>query len=448
VSQPPAGERVVYADTSLAPDNAGQRFFYGVASRDDAGNISGFSGWAPCVPRDIVAPARPVVAVQCCDEGVEGCEDKSQDPDWVAAGGMDVVMWDPRAQNTCPDGVRISATTPDDTFGSRLFRSFDDETYLAGKDFENETYEDFSPLIDSPVFVNVKGFDASGNFSAPSDNAFWIVWGLPLPAPQIYSLAQLQGPLEGYVQIRFRSLPWNNLLGFALYKHNIEADEDIPADIGELVIRFQDGNLSTYQVSNGQWAVLPGAQSLADVPIPVTDPGGPSFLYFDIVDQSYVMQAYVGDTDGLVLNLVAIGWSGREGYFQPYLQQGIPHDGVLDWPQFRATNPLSFELINDLQVSYSGPTQSMVLTWTDPYNCVDDDVQPFTIFRRRGGAQRWEQITPPFQCDGTNPTLQYLDDDVEPLADGSPRLYEYVVVRLQRSGEFKVMYGPKGATAP
>jgi len=31
---------------------------------------------------------------------------------------------------------------------------------------------------------------------------------------------------------------------------------------------------------------------------------------------------------------------------------------------------------------------------------------------------------------------------VEPMPDGSPRDYRYVVVRLQRSGEFDALFGP------
>jgi len=447
LAQPPSGDRMSYLDASIGTSDAGERFYYAVAAVDDAGQASAFSGWSPCVPRDIVGPFPPVVSLECCDPAPNtGCIDLRADTLWNQLGGEPDLFWDTTAGGNC---IRVSATQPGDTFGLRLYRSFDGTSFLEGRDFKAGTDETFAPSVDAKVYARVRGFDKSGNFSAPSNSRAWFAIAPPLPAPRIVDVTAVASPtLTGLIKIRFRSLPWTNLLGFALYKHTLEPEEPIPADRGSFVVRYHDANLSATEYQPGWWAPQSGAQPLSALLTTGPPTAADEFLYYDVVKDLYVMQVDVGDREGLVLNLMAIGWSGREGQYESYRWEGTPHDGLLEWPTFRVDNHAAFKLGDDLTATYVPALNRVDLTWTaQPQGCVDDKSRPFIVFRRRGSATRWEQISPPFGC-ATGPALEFHDHDVEPLPDGSPRRHHYTVIRLGAAGEFLGQYGPVFADVP
>jgi hypothetical protein len=446
IPQPVSGERITHQDGTLTIGDSGQRFFYAVVAEDDSGNHSGFSGWVPCVPRDILAPSPTELSVECCEPAMAGCEDKGGDPAWLEAGGEPVIIWDPEeheADEDCPDGrIRITGIHPDDTFGLRLYRSFDNVDYQPGIDFKNNTWATFEPTIDAKIWATATTYDRSGNLGPHSDPVFWVV-AKKLPAPMIESIAILPG-LPDHVKIKFRTLEPSNLLGFALYRYNKSPSEDIPEDLSvyDFVVRHHDSNLSASQASPGEWAVLPGASTLDNL-LPTSQPSTDTYLYYDDVDDIYILQAELPNLslDGLVIGLVSVSWSGREGDFQPYTIQALT-DGVLEWPSIRQANWWGFP--GNLVAAWNSGDGSIDLTWTaNPNGCTDHADRPFIVFRRRGGNPRWEQISPPFGCDGTNTSMLYKDYDVQPGFT-----YRYVVIRLARSGEFDAQFGPYDESVP
>jgi mono/diheme cytochrome c family protein len=442
IPQPGAGDRITYQDTTQTIMDAGEPSFYSAVAMDDAGNFSGFSSWVPCVPRDIVAPPTPVLEAMCCEDGGD-CQDKTFDSNWTSIGGDNVIVSDP---NACP--VTVTSPLPGDAFGTRLYRSFDNLTYVPGVDSDGMHVETFAPLVDSRIWVAGKDFDRSGNFSVQSAPVSWIIVGLNrLPPPRVVSVTLLPG-LPEHIRIRFRSLAPENLLGFALYKHVIETTDSTPTTLGDFVVRYHDTNLSTEQTvvspASGEWAVKPGAQHLGML-LPNSEPAGDAWLYYDDVDGVYVMQVNTGDTEGLVLDLVAIGWSGREGQYAPYRYAGAANDGMLEWPSQRTTNSILFELQSDnLVASWNAGDQANDLTWTAaPDGCTEDALRPFVVFRKRGNATRWQQVSPPFRCDGGNTAMIYKDRDVEPGLN-----YTYQVIRLGPGGEFQAEFGPQTVMVP
>jgi mono/diheme cytochrome c family protein len=453
LAQPMSGERMTHQDTGLTQGNAGQRFVYAVQARDDAGNNSGFSGWVPCVPRDIVAPLTGGLTLSCCEERVEvpGCEDTRIENDWAewnAGGGLDTIIFDPHnVANTCP-GVTIDAPMTGDTFGARLYRSFDDGDYAPSVDFDGTHVEPFEPLIDTRVFVKYKPFDASGNLGPFSGGGnFFIVKGLfPLPPPQIVSATV--NTQTDHLEIKFRSLDPQYLTGFVLYTNHLNDDGTLPTDIGNRVVRYANFNLSAFPMMNSvayphQWIVLNSALPLADR-LPATGSNNSSLAY-DAIDDLYILDVDPqGDPlEGLVLNLVAVGWSGVEGLYAPY-DLGGKSGGVLEWPKFRTANHLFF-LLDDLEVNVAG--QTIDVQWTaHPGGCVINDERPFVVFRKRGTASRWEQISPLIQCDTANvPPFDMLFKDVD-IEPGRNINYQYMVVRLSTTGEFMAQYGPDNVT--
>jgi len=444
IPQPGSGERVTHQDPTLLLGDAGQRFFYAAVARDDAGNTSGFSGWVPCVPRDIVAPPPTELSVECCEPSLAGCEDKGADTNWIEAGGEPVIIWDPAVPWVdCPEGgIRVHATHPDDTFGVRLYRSFDDDDYQPGVDFKADVIAAFEPTFDAKLWAKGRSFDRSGNLGPQSVAVSWIV-AKKLPAPMIESVALLPS-LPDHVKIKFRTLSPENLLGFALYRYNKTPSEDIPGDLSvyDFVVRHQDGNLSASQANPGEWAVLPGASTLDNL-LPNQEPSADTFLYYDDLDDLYVLQAELPNLDlnGLVLGLVSVGWSGRESDFQPHTIQSQT-DGVLEWPRIRQANIWGFP--DNLAAAWNSVDSSVDLTWTAyPNGCDDNSDRPFIVFRRRGSNPNWEQISPPFICDGVNTSMLYRDYDVQ-----SGFSYRYVVIRLGLSGEFEAQFGDIEESVP
>jgi mono/diheme cytochrome c family protein len=447
IPQPGGGERVSHQDATLTFGDAGERFFYAAVARDEAGNTSGFSGWVPCVPRDIVAPPETDLSVECCEEAIPGCEDKALDSNWISAGGVPIIIWDPAVPDgdaDCPDGrIRISATHPDDTFGVRLYRSFDDVDYQPGVDFKiNPLTEGFEPTIDARIWAKARTYDRSGNLGVESSAVSWIV-AKKLPAPMIESIALLPS-LPDHVKIKFRTLSPENLLGFALYRYNKAPAEDIPGDLTvyDFVLRHHDSNLSANQANPGEWAVLPGATTL-DILLPGGEPTADTYLYHDALDDLYILQAEIPNLDlnGLVFGLVSVGWSGRESDFQPYTIQALT-DGVLEWPLMRLANLWGFP--DDLAAGWNAGDSSIDLTWTAyPNGCNNNTDRPFIVFRRRGSNPNWEQISPPFVCDGVNTSMLYKDSDVQ-----SGFSYRYLVIRLGLSGEFEAQFGDIEESVP
>lgn len=250
--------------------------------------------------------------------------------------------------------------------------------------------------------------------------------------------------LPDHVKIKFRTLSPENLLGFALYRYNKTPSEDIPGDLSvyDFVVRHQDGNLSASQANPGEWAVLPGASTLDNL-LPNQEPSADTFLYYDDLDDLYVLQAELPNLDlnGLVLGLVSVGWSGRESDFQPHTIQSQT-DGVLEWPRIRQANIWGFP--DNLAAAWNSVDSSVDLTWTAyPNGCDDNSDRPFIVFRRRGSNPNWEQISPPFICDGVNTSMLYRDYDVQ-----SGFSYRYVVIRLGLSGEFEAQFGDIEESVP
>ena len=440
IAQPSAGARVTYQDTGLGAAGAGESWFYAARARDDAGNLSGLGGWVPCTPRDTAAPPPATLAGACCDDADPAdCRDLGRDQRWIDAGG-DPDLWyaDPRR---CPP--RVTPDKPGDTYGYRLWRGFDGGSLVPGSDTTVTPIPlDFQPITDTKMSIAVQTYDASGNLSAKSNAISFILLGAwPLPPPHIISAADSG---QGKVKLRFRSLQPDRLLGFALYKEYQEGDD--PPSASELVVRYHNQNIGG-SVGPGAWAIKPGATTLDQVPgfIRTTDPNATNFLYYNDLEQVYVMQANVGELDNLVLRLRALGWTGKEGLDIPHHWNGWAVDTVLDWPRERSSNMLFQNLNTALTVTYSSGPERMTLEWSasNLYGCTP--APDFVVFRRRGGATRWQQISPPFSCDMTAPdptALSFVDTDVQ-----AGLSYTYTVVRLGQNGEFQVQYGPTTQTA-
>jgi hypothetical protein len=438
ITQPASGARVTHLDAGLGAGDAGESFYYAARAIDAAGNVSGFSGWAPCIPRDLVAPGAATLQ-RGCPKGCTACVDRGGQRIWTGAGGdPDFLTTDPRA---C--GVEFSPTAPGDPFRYRVFRSFDGVTYEAGEEVGGPFEVDFTPTTDTPVWIKVVPLDKSGNLGPESSPLKFISFGLPLPAPQIVSVASVG---DGRIKIRFRSLKRERLLGFSLARQ-VQGPDDAQPSEAESVFVGPQANLGGL-VDPGQYAVKAGARALAEVS-GFTLPGDPvaaEFLYYNEIDDLYVLQVAVGDLDDLVLSLRAIGWSGREGMTRPYPWDGEPPvAGVLAWPEHRRENTFLQQSFDELTLGYAASPPRITLSWTaNPQGCNPND-RPFVVFRRRGGG-RWQQISPPFVCPTTGPNpaaLSYTDTDVEPGMS-----YSYTVVRTTESGEFLVRFGTTSITAP
>ena len=142
-----------------------------------------------------------------------------------------------------------------------------------------------------------------------------------------------------------------------------------------------------------------------------------------------------------MLGLVSVGWSGREGEFEPQMIHATT-DGVLEWPRIRRANIWGFP--NNLAAGWNSVDASIDLTWTaNPNGCDDNSERPFIVFRKRGSNPNWEQISPPFICDGANTSMLYKDHDVQPGFS-----YRYVVIRLGISGEFEAQFGEIEESVP
>ena len=448
IAQPVPGPGVSHTDLTLSPADAGESFFYAVRARDGAGNASAPTGWIPCVPRDIVPPPAATLAAECCSRVAgSGCEDKGDDRRWTDAGGDRILIADPAR---CP--VHLTCGAAGDTFRCRLYRAFDGGDPLPGEDVPPAAPfpVDFAPMIDHKLVIQAKALDKSFNISPMGSPVAFVYKGAkPLPPPRIVSVA-LSDP-EGYVRIRFRSLAPEALLGFALYRQVAPPDGDPLPE--QLTVRHPAANLSAAPVdavSPADWAVKAGAVNLSQVPgfLLPSDPvaQGDDWLYYNTAEGLYVLKVNVVDTADLILRLVAIGWSGEEGLSDPYVWDGWqPGDGILDWPAFRSAN---YRFIgSEADLTATPAAGQMMLSWTaHPDGCLADaalGARPFVVFRMRGSATRWSQISPPFVCDGQNSSLTFLDNDVEPgLA------YTYIVVRLDGSGEFTFQNGPTTAVAP
>jgi hypothetical protein len=451
ISQPVSGDKVLYLDPGITPADAGKTFFYAAKALDGAGNASGFSAWVPCVPRDIVPPPAATLTGTCCTRppGTTGggCDDRGTDERWVAAGGDRIIISDPAR---C--APRLACGHQGDIFGCRLYRSFDDQDYLPGADFSAPDVPlDFAPLIDTKIWSTVRTFDRSMNFGPFSNKVAFILKGKnPIPPPRIVSVAVVDESL-GRVDITFRSLKPEALLGFALYVRNQGQDDANPPP-EQLVVHYHPGSLAgppDTSVSPPQWTLKATAKPLSQViHIGANPPPTPpdTYLYYDDIEALYVMRVDLPDVKDLVLRLVGIGWSAQEGLSIPYVWDGWqPGDGVLDWPQFRSDNYRFQGPLATLTVT-PAPGQ-MSLSWTaQPDGCVGGNDRPFIVFRKRGGAARWQQISPPFGCDlqAPDPTqLAYRDTDIEPGLS-----YTYTVIRLGARGEFEFRHGPATAVAP
>jgi hypothetical protein len=249
----------------------------------------------------------------------------------------------------------------------------------------------------------------------------------------------------GRIKIKFRSLQPDRLLGFALYKE-YQGPEEETATGYELIVRYDETSLGQEtSPGSGWWARKPGATTLDQVPgfIRTTDPTSDSFLYYNDLDQFYVLQADAGELQDLVLKLRAIGIMGREGLDKPFhWDPSTPADTVLDWPRIRAGNRGGDAPV--LTVTYAQFPDRMTLEWTaDSGGCNNDP--DFIVFRKRGRANRWQQISPPFHCNLSLPqaeNMSFTDTDVQPGFD-----YSYVVIRLYSDGEFSRQFGPASQTA-
>jgi len=453
------GDRVIYTDSGITYADATKLYFYAARATDAAGNVSPISGWVPCVPRDIAAPAAPTaVDTLCCENyspDLRGCENHVDD-DWVAAGGDPVVIADPAI---CPP--RFVYDLPGDAFRVRVYRSFDGETWFQGQDIEPEPCEDqpqhfcftpvFQPTLDQKISYRLKSFDKSGNLSVDSTEFYAIFKGWhPPPAPQIYQVLGMPSddpPMPNRVVIKFRSLRPSALLGFALYVRPSPPTSPGPYQYvwvgkGEFVKALPDDNFANGTpdpTDPEQWILSPAARTLGHY-LPLGD-GEPEYLLYDEIWDTYEMAVDIGDTDNVVLQLTAIGWTGLEGPYGGKSWDGwVTGDDKLDWPRFR--DVVYFPLNGPAPDTRVSLTQlhdvSIHLEWSpDPAGCdgqhPGESMQPFVVFRRRGHSPNWQQISPPFICralQGTDP-LEFVDYDVE---DGM--YYRYAVVQLDDRGEF------------
>jgi hypothetical protein len=483
--QPPVDDRIVTEDTGLLEADAGALFFYAVRAEDAAGNLSAYSGWVPCVPRDVKSPGSPGFDVVCPDscQDPQDCEDHGQtgpgDP-WFDAGGGPFVVADP---GTCPPEIDVHTFDPD-TFKVRTYRSFAGSDFKPGPDFlPSDAFGLLHrPLMDSKLCTKLRSYDKSGNFNAddPGSETCHLVRGSrPIPAPRIISVSEVD-PATDEVQIRFRAMDPSLLIGFALYDQIFDPRHpDAPPIKGEHLQRVPDANLSDSPLEivfpediavcvdglpssiDARWAVKEAALAL-DQLLPLADPAGT--LTYDDVKRVYELQTHLASGDGeRLLFLVAVGWTGCEGKGQTFRwsETGrVPAgDGELDWPEHDAGNPVvlagdaaaydpDLVLIQDvgpskIHVFWTPYPSCVVCTAPDvPPGCTDPDdprAGPFAVFRRRAGAKSWQQISPLIDCwpDTSVNQMRFDDRDVQ-----EDTWYTYTVVRQTKLGEFFMQHGP------
>jgi len=450
IVQPGAGDRVEWTDPALAAVDAGRTFFYSVVAEDSAGdgglqtaNRSSFSGWVPCTPRDNVAPPSGNLTVDCCTAGL-GCEDKGLGAEWRAAGGVTgYLVTDP---TLCPPEIHYDF--PGDTFRFRLFTSVTGESgdYRSGPDHDNIAQPDYSPSLTTKVYWKAKGFDKSTNFSPFSNPISVVLQGKEaLPVPQILSV-ELLSLQNKEVKIRFRGLNPNQLLGYALYEWKSQKYDDIgpPDNRGVFNTRYPNATLSTEPLANDpfQWAVLvANPDALADH-LPAQKPANGPYLFFEQQNEIYELVTNLNQTHSVLLYLAAIDWAGGEGPGRLKLWDGWnAFDDFLDWPEHRRDNDLPDGI--DVSLNVTELAAALRVEWTPQpqvegeVTCFQGDRRPFVVYRRRQGAQKWQQISPLFVCTGDplGGVIGYEDADVE---DGL--YYTYGVVRLDPDGEFDVQY--------
>jgi mono/diheme cytochrome c family protein len=476
IGQPVTGQRVTYLDALTAGD-AGTPYFYAVRAEDASANLSRFSGWEPCVPRDKLPPDKSTLTVRCpqgCPE--QQCKNWANDPDWNDGGLPGKTpfyvadLCDPTIDPGCnPCALELVVGGAPDSFKTRLYRSFDKSRFLSGKDYDPSLpiEPDFDPLVDSRICWKVRDYDKSGNLSEFSDfddklHCANFRGSQTLPPPRIISV-NVTDAAAGEVKIRFRSLEAHLLLGFALYYKQLVPHEPVPPATvrGDSVESFPSQNLSASFMPDDifQWVVKDGADGLDVVLPPVKPPAGPYLFYEG--DRVYELVTNVPSTRHMRLWLAAIGWTGREGQGVPYLGSGLQlADGRLDWPEHSPLNPVL--LVDDpdpydtrLTVTPNLVDGYMSVEWTAWPSCALESCtrpcpagqcRPFAVFRRREGAQTWQQISPLFVCPTCSlDDIVFRDEDVE---EGF--FYQYTVIRMTTDGEFILQQGPTtdvGATA-
>jgi hypothetical protein len=365
-----------------------------------------------------------------------------------------VIIADPAR---CP--AHLTCGGGSDTFRCRIYRSFDGTDPIPGEDFDpaSPIPLNYEPLIDQQIWWQMKTIDRSGNLGPLSTPLKLIFKGKhKLPPPHIVQVSVVD-EATALVRIRFRSLEPNSLLGFILYKQYNTEPNIAPK---QYVARYHDNNLAGSQndptqppdpAEPDQWTLRPNAKTLDQQPgvipstfiCPTSLPSTGGFLCYDDLKGQYVMQAGVQETHDIILHLAAIGWSGQEGYSVPYVWDGWVPDDVLDWPTLRAQNYL-FEPAQASALTVTPSAGTVQLTWSAyPSGCDGTAARPFIVFRKRGGADRWQQISPPFTCDGANTAMSYRDNDIQ-----SGLSYTYTVIRLGSMGEFSFRFGPASGVAP
>ncbi|NJN65166.1 MAG: fibronectin type III domain-containing protein, partial [Acidobacteria bacterium] len=339
---------------------------------------------------------------------------------------------------------QLTPSAPGDPFRYRQLRSFNGIDYEPGQDVSGPFQIDFTPTVETPIYIKVRPYDWNLNFGVDSLPIKFIGLGLPLPAPRIVSIFDAG---NGRLKIIFKSLAPDRLIGFTLYKQYQGPDDADPTP-REFACKFSTANLGN-EYTPGSWAVKAGAKPLAELPgfISTVDPVSNTFVYYNDLDGVYVMQANVGDVDDLVLSLHAVGWSGKEGLTIPTPWDGwIPGDKIVDWPSFRTFNLPWHTAEDNLSATHYASPSRVRLDWNaNPQGCENPVQRPFVVFRRKG-AGAWHQISPPFICTVSGPTeeaLSFTDSDVEP-----GRTYQYRVIRVSSEGEFQMTFGPATVNVP
>lgn len=433
-----APARPRWLDTTQTAANAGESYFYAVRAVDVFGNLSPFSGWAPCVPRDLAPPGQATLTYEC-PRGCTGCEDRRGDTRWLdAEGDPNFVIADERCR------PQLTPSAPGDPFRYRQLRSFNGIDYEPGQDVSGPFQVDFTPTVETPIYVKVRPYDWNLNFGVESPPVKFIGLGIPLPAPRIVSVIDAG---NGRLKIIFKSLAPDRLIGFTLYKQYQGPDDADPTP-REFVYRFSNANLGS-EYTPGTWAVKAGAKPLAELPgfISTVDPVSNTFVYYNDLDGVYVMQANVGEVADIVLSLHAVGWSGKEGLTIPTPWDGwIPGDKIVDWPMFRTFNFPWQTAVDNLTATHLASPNRVRLDWNaNPQGCENPVQRPFVVFRRKGTGA-WHQVSPPFTCTVSGPTeeaLTFTDSDVEP-----GRSYQYRVIRVGSEGEFLMTFGPATVDVP
>jgi mono/diheme cytochrome c family protein len=461
---PGGGDRVVYPDVSLTPADAGMPFVYALRARDAPGNSSGFSGWVPCTPRDIAAPPDLVVMLSCKSTCAGYCEDRSDgspgDAEWLAMAG------DPDFITADAECLQIDAHPPgpgEQPYHRRLYRCLGDSAAdcRSGPDFPElvSPEEDLVPMLDTKTWVMVRGYDRSGNLTGPSNLEPVVIEGArEIPAPRIISARLLDAATNKY-GIRFRSIDPAGLIGFALYAKHHEAEIDLAVDPrGPLMGGLPTVNL--IDTLDNVWVIRSGAETLDQVLPGVPPPTTPYLIYEGERVYELVSEIKVGGepvSRPVRFDLVGVGWSGREGASVPFVTSDFElADAELEWPTHRSETRSPLPDGADLSITLTpvgvgGGGPYMVVQWQPTPVCMGatDPIlgRPFAVFRRRGHAPRWQQISPLFDCfsGAPHPHMVYQDHDVQ---EGF--WYDYTVVRLgdagssAGAGEFDIQHGPSG----